>query len=57
MARDRPADETKDQLAAYNDEQKEAFRKAYDSAMEQFGDEARALAIAHAAARGTPGGR
>lgn len=42
----------------YNDEQREAFLRSYNSAIEEFGgDERRAVEIAHAAARGTPGER
>jgi hypothetical protein len=47
-----------DDLEQYNDEQKEAFRSTFASALEQFdGDESRASDVAHAAARGTPGDR
>ena len=47
-----------DVLEQYNDEQKEAFRSTFASALEQFdGDESRAREVAHAAARGTPGDR
>ena len=57
------ADESVDELPPeeieqYNDEQKEAFRSTYASALERFpGDQRRALDVAHAAARGTPGDR
>ena len=47
-----------DEVEQYNDEQREAFRASYNSALEQFGgDKRRALEIGHAAARGTPGDR
>lgn len=47
-----------DELAPYNDEQRQAFMAAYHSALEQHpGDHERALEVAHAAARGTPGER
>ena len=45
------------EVEPYSDEQKEAFRASYNSALEEFGDEQRAIEIAHAAARGTPGDR
>lgn len=57
------ADETIDELPAeeieqYNDEQKDAFRATYADALKRFdGDQQRALDVAHAAARGTPGDR
>ncbi len=47
-----------DQVEQYSEEQKEAFRSSYNSALEEFGgDESRAIEIAHAAAKGTPGDR
>lgn len=46
------------QVDLYNDEQKKAFLAAVNAALEEYdGDEARAIEIAHAAARGTPGER
>ena len=45
------------ELEPYDEEQREAFRATYRNALEEFGDEERALQIAHAAARGTPGER
>lgn len=52
------ADLPSDEVEQYNDEQKESFRASYNSALEQFGgDTRRALEIAHAAAKGTPGDR
>lgn len=45
-------------LDEYNEEQAEAFRATYASALEQTdGDVERARELAHAAARGTPGDR
>ena len=45
-------------LDDYNEEQAEAFRATYASALEQTdGDVERARELAHAAARGTPGDR
>jgi cation transport regulator len=47
-----------DEMAPYNEEQRDAFVAAYNSALENYaGDRERALEIAHAAARGTPGER
>lgn len=47
-----------EELEPYNDEQREAFRSTYASALERFGgDQQRAREVAHAAARGTPGDR
>ena len=53
------ADLPETQTDQYNKHQKEAFRKAFNSAYEQYdGDESRAFAVAHAAAKragGKPG--
>ena len=51
------SDQPPKEVEPYSDEQKEAFRASYNSALEEFGDEQRAIEIAHAAARGTPGDR
>lgn len=50
-------DVSEEELEAYDDEQRAAFRATYRNALEEFGDEERARQIAHAAARGTPGDR
>ena len=43
------------QVDQYSDHQKEAFREAFNSALEQYGgDEGRAFAVAHSAAQKTP---
>jgi cation transport regulator len=58
MPYERIADLPEDQVDQYNEEQKKAFLEACNNAMEQFGgDEERAMAVAHAAAKGTPGDR
>ena len=59
MMADKPIEEfPPEEIDQYNDEQKEAFRSTYSSALERFGrDQRRALDVAHAAARGTPGDR
>lgn len=58
MAYETIAELPPDQVELYSDEQKEAFRASYNSALEEYdGDEERALDIAHAAAKGTPGDR
>ena len=55
---ERISDLPPDEMAPYNEEQRLAFLAAYDSALEHYaGDRERALEIAHAAARGTPGER
>ncbi|HTQ01742.1 MAG TPA: ChaB family protein [Casimicrobiaceae bacterium] len=46
------ADLPKAQTDQYSAHQKEAFRKAFNSAYEEYGgDESRAFAVAHAAAK------
>jgi cation transport regulator len=46
------SDLPKAQTDQYNDHQKEAFRKAFNSAYDEYaGDEHRAFAVAHAAAK------
>jgi hypothetical protein len=46
-----------DEAAAFTDEQRRAFIDSYHAAVDQFADEERALGVARAAARGTPGDR
>lgn len=58
MPDEQTADPPADELDPYDDDQKRAFVDAYRSALEHFGgDRERAISIAHAAARGTPGER
>lgn len=42
------------QTDQYSTHQKHAFLKAFNSALEQYGDESRAFAVAHAAAKRAP---
>ena len=42
------------QVDQYSHHQKEAFLEAFNSALEQYKDEGRAFATAHAAAQRTP---
>lgn len=44
----------KAQTDQYSGHQKTAFRKAFDSALHEYGNEAEAFAVAHAAAKKTP---
>jgi cation transport regulator len=48
------ADLPKEQVDQYSHHQKEAFLEAFNSAIEQYGEESRAFAVAHAAAKRTP---
>lgn len=57
MADSTDRDVPDEELEAYDDEQRAAFRATYRNALKEFGDEERAREIAHAAARGTPGDR
>lgn len=43
-----------DQTDQYSTHQKHAFLEAFNSALEQYGDESRAFATAHAAAQNAP---
>lgn len=55
MPYDKISDLPKSQVDQYSHHQKEAFLKAFNSALEQYdGDESRAFAVAHAAAKQTP---
>ena len=53
-----PYDEISDlpqaQVDQYSHHQKEAFLEAFSSALKQYGEESRAFAVAHAAAKRTP---
>jgi cation transport regulator len=42
-----------EQTDQYSRHQKHAFLKAFNNALEQYGDESRAFAVAHAAAKRT----
>jgi cation transport regulator len=42
------------QVDQYSTHQKHAFLKAFNSALEQYGDEGRAFAVAHSAAQDAP---
>lgn len=48
------ADLPEAQVDQYSHHQKEAFLEAFNSALEQYGEEGRAFAVAHAAAQRTP---
>jgi cation transport regulator len=55
MPYDKISDLPKSQVDQYSHHQKEAFREAFNSAYEEYGgDESRAFAVAHAAAKKTP---
>ena len=54
MPYEKLSDLAKNQVDQYSQHQKEAFRQAFNSALEQYGDESRAFAVAHAAAQRTP---
>ena len=43
-----------EQTDQYSTHQKHAFLEAFNSALEQYGDESRAFATAHAAAQNAP---
>jgi cation transport regulator len=43
-----------EQVDQYSRHQKHAFLKAFNSALEQYGDESRAFAVAHSAAQQAP---
>ena len=52
MPYDKISDLPESQVDQYSHHQKEAFLKAFNSAMDQYGDEGRAFAVAHSAAKG-----
>lgn len=54
MPYEKIADLPESQVDQYSHHQKEAFLEAFNSAMEQYGEESRAFAVAHAAAKRTP---
>jgi cation transport regulator len=54
MPYEKLSDLPKAQVDQYSHHQKEAFLEAFNSALEQYGEESRAFAVAHAAAQRTP---
>ena len=48
------SDLPEEQVDQYSHHQKEAFLAAFNSALKQYGEEGRAFAVAHAAAKRTP---
>lgn len=54
MPYEKLSDLPKEQVDQYSHHQKEAFLAAFNSALEQYGEESRAFAVAHAAAKRTP---
>ena len=48
------SDLPEEQTDQYSTHQKHAFLEAFNSALEQYGEESRAFAVAHAAAQRTP---
>jgi cation transport regulator len=44
----------REQTDQYSSHQKHAFLKAFNNALKEYGDESRAFAVAHAAAKRTP---
>lgn len=48
------SDLPEEQTDQYSTHQKHAFLKAFNSALEQYGDEGRAFAVAHTAAQQAP---
>lgn len=48
------ADLPKEQVDQYSTHQKHAFMAAFNNALEEYGDESRAFATAHAAAQRAP---
>jgi cation transport regulator len=54
MAYETIADLPDEQVDQYSTHQKHAFLEAFNSAIEQYKDESRAFAVAHAAAQQAP---
>lgn len=54
MPYEKISDLPESQVDQYSQHQKEAVLKAFNSAVEQYGEESRAFAVAHAAAKRTP---
>lgn len=54
MPYEKIADLPESQVDQYSHHQKEAFLEAFNSAVDQYGEESRAFAVAHAAAKRAP---
>ncbi len=54
MPYDKISDLPESQVDQYSHHQKEAFLEAYNSAMDEYGEESRAFAVAHNAAQNAP---
>ena len=54
MPYEKLGDLPKEQVDQYSYHQKEVFLEAFNSALEQYGEESRAFAVAHAAAKRAP---
>ena len=54
MPYDLVSDLPREQVDQYSTHQKHAFLEAFNNALEEYGDESRAFATAHAAAQRTP---
>jgi cation transport regulator len=54
MPYSRVSDLPDQQVDQYSTHQKHAFLKAFNSALEEYGDEGRAFAVAHTAAQNAP---
>jgi cation transport regulator len=48
------SDLPEEQVDQYSSHQKHAFLKAFNNALEEYGDESRAFAVAHSAAQRAP---
>lgn len=54
MPYSRISDLPEEQVDQYSTHQKHAFLKAFNSALEEYGEEGRAFAVAHSAAQRAP---
>lgn len=54
MPYEKVSDLPEEQVDQYTEHQKHAFLKAFNNALEEYGDESRAFATAHAAAQRAP---
>lgn len=54
MPYSRVSDLPETQVDQYSTHQKHAFLKAFNNALEEYGDEGRAFAVAHTAAKNAP---
>ena len=50
----RVSDLPEEQVDQYSTHQKHAFLKAFNNALQEYGDEGRAFAVAHTAAKNAP---